>query len=676
MKQYMTAYLQNGQLMMLKSVRIENYRSIRDVALDCDNLTVLVGANGSGKSSLLRAIELFGAKAPRVTAEDYYNGQTDIAIRITATFCNLPDAAKEDYKDYIMRDNLEVVRVLEWDDAKRKPKSVYRGKKLQNSDFDFIRDMKATEAQIEYNKLRVISKYENLPEWTNFPTVKAHLAEWEHANPDKCEIGEDSGKFKHDQGFPDSFVRFVSVKPVHDAAEDAQEGRNSALTELMDRVVRRSIAENLDIQKFAKETQDRYASLMRSAERNELSDLSNSMTKTLNEFAPGTKVRLKWSSTSLDTDPKPAKATLIEDKYQSEVNGAGHGLQRIFTMCILQQLSEAKARKGMGGASKSLPLLLMIDEPELYQHPNRQRHMSSVLRKLAEENQSGAPSGMQVIYSTHSPHFVGMDRLDHIRLIRKTEGLSGGPKATGISRTSIDEVKDGLADMPGYGVKKVKNLKLSLQTVMTPVINEGFFADLVVLVEGAKDRAVLEALAKSMGHRLEKLGASVIPCGGKENLIKIAQVFRLLGIQLYCVWDADCGKQTGALNPVLLHMMEQLSKEQLSEEQLQEDRLLGEQISKEQPLKERTSVAYNTHAYLGNNLEDAIRECFKDEYNEYKRKCMTELDAESYNAPYVISHMIKIGKEGGLSFPVFEEIIRKVVERCLRSAQLHGSRAP
>lgn len=60
--------------MMLKSVKIENYRSIKDVTLCCDNLTVLLGANGSGKSSFLRAIDLFGAEKPDLAKDDYYNG--------------------------------------------------------------------------------------------------------------------------------------------------------------------------------------------------------------------------------------------------------------------------------------------------------------------------------------------------------------------------------------------------------------------------------------------------------------------------------------------------------------------------------------------------------------------------------------------------------------------------
>lgn len=45
--------------MIIKSVQVKNFRSIKDEILQCDKLTALVGANGSGKPSFLRAIELF-----------------------------------------------------------------------------------------------------------------------------------------------------------------------------------------------------------------------------------------------------------------------------------------------------------------------------------------------------------------------------------------------------------------------------------------------------------------------------------------------------------------------------------------------------------------------------------------------------------------------------------------
>ena len=74
---------------------------------------------------------------------------------------------------------------------------------------------------------------------------------------------------------------------------------------------------------------------------------------------------------------------------------------------------------------------------------------------------------------------------------------------------------------------------------MTPWMNEGFFADIVVLVEGEDDRAVILGVARSMGHDFDRDGITVIPCFGKTNLDRPLAIFRQLSIPLYVVWDGD-----------------------------------------------------------------------------------------------------------------------------------------
>ena len=43
---------------MLTTIAIENYRSLRDLRLPLGQLNVVTGANGTGKSSLYRALRL------------------------------------------------------------------------------------------------------------------------------------------------------------------------------------------------------------------------------------------------------------------------------------------------------------------------------------------------------------------------------------------------------------------------------------------------------------------------------------------------------------------------------------------------------------------------------------------------------------------------------------------
>ncbi len=43
---------------MIQTLRLQNFKGIRDVEVGLERLTVFVGPNGSGKTSLLQGLEL------------------------------------------------------------------------------------------------------------------------------------------------------------------------------------------------------------------------------------------------------------------------------------------------------------------------------------------------------------------------------------------------------------------------------------------------------------------------------------------------------------------------------------------------------------------------------------------------------------------------------------------
>ncbi len=79
---------------MIRTVRIQNFKSLRDVSIDMERFTVFVGANGSGKTSVLEAIHdavrvVSGTSVEQVFAPDrhpdwlYTRGGTgDISIQL------------------------------------------------------------------------------------------------------------------------------------------------------------------------------------------------------------------------------------------------------------------------------------------------------------------------------------------------------------------------------------------------------------------------------------------------------------------------------------------------------------------------------------------------------------------------------------------------------------------
>jgi len=51
--------------MLISKIEIRNFKGIRDLSLDLKPLTVIVGPNGSGKTSVLEAITLFAQSTNR-----------------------------------------------------------------------------------------------------------------------------------------------------------------------------------------------------------------------------------------------------------------------------------------------------------------------------------------------------------------------------------------------------------------------------------------------------------------------------------------------------------------------------------------------------------------------------------------------------------------------------------
>ena len=204
-------------------------------------------------------------------------------------------------------------------------------------------------------------------------------------------------------------------------------------------------------------------------------------------------------------------------------------------------------------------MVLAIEEPELYQHPSRQRFLASTLSKLAQGSISGVATSTQVVYTTHSPLFVGLDRFPQIRVLRKAPSEDGKANVTRLKKGDMDAVAGELWKASGsQGARYTADTLLPrLRAIMTPWMNEGFFADTVVLVEGEDDRAAILGVAGQLGYDFDSLGIAVVPCSGKNNIDRPLLIFRQLDIPVYVVWDGDyCKSESEKFNKRLLRLLD------------------------------------------------------------------------------------------------------------------------
>ena len=642
---------------------MQNYGPVLDATLCFDDLTALIGANGVGKSALLKAISLFYDPTPRVTERDCHCQNNSDPITLTATFTGLSEQARDRFGPYIQGNTLVIERVIRIKDGN--VDASYHGSRLRCSDFrDFWSQKSATPANAEYVKIRQKKEYKEFPALRSHEERKAHLEQWEIDHPEQCTRVQDEERFfgfkEVGRGYLGHFTKFLLVEAVHDASSDEREARGSALGDIMQMAVRADF-DTSGLQEIKAEMGERVRDYMsREKIEDRLSGLGDELTRALRTYVSDGQIELeleRMPEVSLEL-PKAA-ARLVEDAYKTDVQGAGHGLQRAFIMAVLSYLASAGRRPASEGAeAQPAPgLVLCIEEPELYQHPNRQRHMAEALLRLSKKCDE-ASGRTQIVYATHSPHFVGIDRIDQLRLVKKAAG-SGG-RHTVVSQTSLGRIAEELEAKTGgrrkpSGAFTAATLAARLQAIMTPWMNEGFFSGAVVLVEGEADRAVITGYLSATGSRADSMDISVIPCGGKASIDRPMLIFQHLGIPTYAIWDCDKRKKKAgrgdAANRALLS-------------------LFGREYT------EPCRLVEGEFACFEDNMTDTIRREFGSPFDETLSKNASDLGFDTDRAlknAHVVAKTISHLKAGGHRSGTLEEIMENIARLPPRPDARSGS---
>jgi len=346
------------------------------------------------------------------------------------------------------------------------------------------------------------------------------------------------------------------VPAVREASDEAT-GKKGAIYQILEMIVLRKLNARKDIQEFRTEFEERVTKLYSSENLTELPELGVSISETLTKFAPGSKLNLGWDEVKPPEVSLPAaRATLTEDNFEGEISRKGHGLQRALVLSLLQHLAmivpvepstEESAEKAVAPEPKATEsirgpdLILAIEEPELYLHPSRCRYLSDLLLQLAERPGVGLGASNQIIYTTHSSYLLDLHRFDQIRLVRKEPSPDSIVPQSIVTRFTLEQAAQELAKAcntePANFTRET--FRARAMSVMNTIVNEGFFADVVVVVEGQSEVGTLWKLQEIMNKNWSQLGIAIIPAGGKNNIDRPTVIFRGLNIPTYFTFDAD-----------------------------------------------------------------------------------------------------------------------------------------
>ena len=516
--------------MRIQHVKIRSFRAIKEFDGEFGNITSFIGYNGSGKSSIIRAINWFFEGHP-LNEYDYFkdsSGKPSDEISVEIKFNSLNESEKSQFKKYVKDDSMIIMRSQKWREVKSKllgsPNVIPAIEDIRNT--SGIRNQrKALKDLLEKGGISASTEDEQI-----INSIEAPKAEFDDllirlemhpGNSSKYET-RDLEEATNFQGFSGGSemrdaVGFIFLPAGNDIADQFDASiKGSALEVLSGSLIKSALSESL--QKWQEENNDilnQLQELVHSAASTGLKEKTESVNHYLQSYLPNMKLKLDAGLDSWTPKVSPnARATLEYGNNNFPIENQGHGVQRATLLALLQGIADIRSDLS---DDDSPQLTICIEEPEVYQHPQQARSISRSFKIAAGD----LSNNIQFIYATHSPYFIDPETLETTyRISQSTNGarIFKGEKK-GILSTKSDEM--------------YKYFEKSLI--------EGLFAKACLVVEGDTDSLVFKNMPVTSGcfDYLESYGISVIEAGSSNSLLTIASLLISYGVPTYIIHDGD-----------------------------------------------------------------------------------------------------------------------------------------
>ena len=202
------------------------------------------------------------------------------------------------------------------------------------------------------------------------------------------------------------------------------------------------------------------------------------------------------------------------------VSKLAKGMRSVYLLSLLETYAEGEAR---------YPGIMVVEEPEIYLHPQMQKVAGEILYRLSKKN--------QVMFTTHSANLLSNFNNKQIRQIM----LDDGGASFALKKTNISRILDDL----GYSAGDLMNV------------------DFVFIVEGKQDKSRLPILIEKHYSELSRISIiSTNSCTNIKTYANLKYINQLhLKDQLLIIRDSD-GKDRKELQNQLCKYYEDRSREE------------------------------------------------------------------------------------------------------------------
>lgn len=517
--------------MKIQSIRIKNFRTLKDVTIPFDSVTTFIGPNGAGKSTVLRALDwFFNGKLGWLTEKDCSFGATEEEIEVQVTFADLTDKDRDQLGKYAPA---AVTTFTAWKRRSSDGNESLSANSKSYAPFNTIRSKgPAADKKAAYNDLRTSDSTVALPAWSNVEAANQAMTIWEAAHTDLLVdapeplqtnfFGFNSG------GKMSGLFDFVLVTADLRASEESIDGKASVIGRILERSVDRAAADE-EIAKIVEESREKQQKVYEEKFKAQLEAMTSQLNEVVASYSPGRAVTVSPAEIELKAPRTTFDVAVMDGLTETAVERQGHGFQRTLLISALQLLAQS------GAASAEGVICLAIEEPELFQHPIQAQAFAKVLRSLAEDT----GKRIQVTYATHSPYFLEARHFDQVR--RLTRSADETPVVT-VHLATVENVTTKL-----NGTVNADQVGRQLDGIVTERLSVALFAARALLVEGDTEAAVFYGVGDrdSVG-RLESQGLSIVPAGSKGGIPLVHAILTCLGIPIYVLFDGDSGFEARA----------------------------------------------------------------------------------------------------------------------------------
>lgn len=383
--------------MRIVSIRIKNFRGYRDeVTIKIDDLTVLIGKNDAGKSTILDMLEIFFNDDKKIDKNDVNKtcrANNDLETVFAVRFSNLPTEIDIDAGNpTTLQDEYLTIGTDEFEIVKKykeggKPKTFILANHPTNSECCDLLKKKQSELRKIIGQLGLdCDKNKN---------SEMRKAIWAHYSADLQMTNRELEVDSKDSDVKAIWEKIQKYLPVYslfrsdrsNVEKDAeiQDPLRSAVKNLMKED---EIFDRLDeISKLVKARVEDVAS--RTLEK--LREMSGDVANTLHPVLPAPKLEDMFKGISITGDD------------DIPLDKRGSGVRRLILLNFFR--AEAERRQSEKGAPN---IIYAIEEPETSQHADFQRALVGALQDLARR------PFVQVLITTHSSTIV--KELSHNKL--------------------------------------------------------------------------------------------------------------------------------------------------------------------------------------------------------------------------------------------------------------------